>query len=113
MKDCNKFKIDDIVYHRSVYEHKEPLKVKGIKENELLLEGDFSGGTNNVVQEDWFPISGVSRIYNHAYKEKVRKEVKIISTLDTDDNIYHEEMKFMISAILSLTNDVTLNPEFV
>lgn len=113
MKDCNKFKIDDIVYHRSVYEHKEPLKVKGIKENELLLEGDFSGGTNNVVQEDWFPISGVSRIYNHAYKEKVRKQAKIIATLDTQDNIYNEELKEMVDAVMNLTVDVYLNPEII
>jgi hypothetical protein len=49
---CRSFRIGDIVYHRSVYEHNEPLKVVGITEDKLLLEGDFSGGTHNVCQRD-------------------------------------------------------------
>lgn len=38
LADSRSFRIGDIVYHRSVYEHKEPLKVVGITEDKLLLE---------------------------------------------------------------------------
>ena len=38
-----KFKLGQTVYHRSVYEHKEPLKIVGILEDKLFLEGDFLG----------------------------------------------------------------------
>lgn len=78
---CRSFRIGDIVYHRSVYEHKEPLKVVGITEDKLLLEGDYSGGTHNVVQRDWLPIKGTSRVHNHAFKLKARKDAIDIETL--------------------------------
>ena len=41
--DCNTrpFQIGEIVYHRKVYEHREALKIVGILEDKLLLEGDF------------------------------------------------------------------------
>lgn len=110
------FKIGETVYHRNVYEHKEPLKIVGILEKELLLEGDFSGGTNNVCQRSWFPINGTSRIYNHAFKEKVRKDAIAIETLAipcdySDDNTF-KCMMDMVHAVLILTNDVSLNPEY-
>jgi hypothetical protein len=65
----------------SVYEHKELLTVVGILEDKLLLEGDYSGGTNNSIGRDWLPIKGTSRIYNHAFKERVRKDAIAIETL--------------------------------
>ena len=34
-----------------------PFIVKGIKEDELLLEGDWSGGTHDVCQTGWAPIN--------------------------------------------------------
>ena len=42
------------VYIEGVYEGHEPFKVVGIRENQVELEGDFSGGTHNVCQKDWF-----------------------------------------------------------
>ena len=57
------------------------MKIVGILEDKLLLEGDFSGGTNNVIQRDWLPIKGTSRIYNHAFKLKARKDAIDIQTL--------------------------------
>ena len=42
------------VYIEDVYNGKEPFKVVGIRENQVELEGDFSGGTHNVCQKDWF-----------------------------------------------------------
>lgn len=113
---CRSFKIGDIVYHRSVYEHKEPLKVVGITEDKLLLEGDYSGGTHNVVQRDWLPIKGTSRIHNHAFKAKARKDAIDIETLampcaDSKDTTF-KCMMDMVYAVKVLTTDVSLNPEF-
>jgi hypothetical protein len=42
------------VYIKDIYDGKEPFKVVGIRENQVELEGDFSGGTHNVCQKDWF-----------------------------------------------------------
>lgn len=88
----------------------------GITEDKLLLEGDYSGGTNNVVQRDWLPIKGTSRIYNHAFKCKVRKDAIDIETLaipcsGSQDNTY-KAMMHMVHAVMVLTSDVSLNPEF-
>ena len=54
------FRLGQIVYHKDVYNYQEPLKVVGIMEDELLLEGDYSGGTHNVCQRDWLSIKDIS-----------------------------------------------------
>jgi hypothetical protein len=41
------------VYIEGVYWGHEPFKVVGIRENQVELQGDFSGGTHNVSQRDW------------------------------------------------------------
>jgi hypothetical protein len=38
------------------YNHGEVFTVVGIREDELELRGDWSGGTHNVDQTDWYPI---------------------------------------------------------
>lgn len=116
MSKSNSFKIGEIVYHRSIYEHEEPLKVVGILEDKLLLEGDYSGGTHNVIQRSWLPIKGTSRIKNHAFKLKARKDAIDIETLaipcaGSQDNTYRAMMD-MVHAVMVLTADVSLNPEF-
>ena len=116
LADSRSFRIGDIVYHRSVYEHKEPLKVVGITEDRLLLEGDYSGGTHNVCQRAWLPIKGTSRIHNHAYKLKARKDAIDIETLaipcaGSQDNAY-KAMMDMVYAVMVLTTDVSYNTEF-
>lgn len=110
------FTIGDVVYHRRVYEHQEPLKVVGITEDKLLLEGDYSGGTHNVIQRDWLPIKGTSRVRNHAFKEKARNNAIAIEALaapcgDSKDPAF-KCMMDMVHAVLVLTTDVSLNPEF-
>ncbi len=45
--------------HKDLYGGKETFEVVGIKKNEVLLEGDFSGGTHNVKQESWMPKKGL------------------------------------------------------
>jgi hypothetical protein len=62
------------------------------------------------------PIKGTSRIRNHAFKEKARKNAIAIQTLtipcaDSQDNVY-KAMMDMVHAVMVLTSDVSLNPEF-
>lgn len=45
--------------HKDLYNAKEIFEVVGIKENEVLLKGDFSGGTHAVEQESWLPKKGL------------------------------------------------------
>lgn len=49
-KDLNMYP----VYIEGVYYGREPFRVAGIRENQVELEGDFSGGTHDVCQKDWF-----------------------------------------------------------
>ena len=41
-------KLGQTVYHKSIYDGREPLKVVGLRESEIELEGDYYGGTNKV-----------------------------------------------------------------
>ena len=121
---CCSFQIGQTVYHRNVYEHKVPLKIVGILEDKLLLEGDFSGGTHNVIQREWLPVKGTSRIYNHDFKLNARKAAIDIETLVTqytesqDNTNTFKSMRdiahaatVLANTIMTLTNDVSLNPE--
>jgi hypothetical protein len=111
------FKLGQTVYHRDVYEHKEPLTIVGIREKELELEGDYSGGTNNIIGKQWLPIKGVSRIYNHKYKQKCRDAAVAIETLaipitDRNQSTELRTMFDLLEMVFILTTDVSLNPEF-
>lgn len=48
-----------MVCHSSLYNGNELMKVVGIREKEVELEGDYSGGTHCVCQKDWLSINGV------------------------------------------------------
>jgi len=50
------------VFHEKIYDGKECMKVVGIRVGEVELEGDYSGGTHNVIQKDWLPIKGLFRL---------------------------------------------------
>jgi hypothetical protein len=50
------------VFHETIYNGKEPMKVVGIRETEVELEGDYSGGTHLVRQKEWLPIKGAFRL---------------------------------------------------
>lgn len=52
-------KLNQKVYHKKIYNGKELMKIVGIREKEVELEGDWSGGTHNVCQKSWMPISGL------------------------------------------------------
>lgn len=110
------FYIGQIVYHRDVYAHKEPLKVVGIREYELELEGDYSGGTHNLIQKQWLPIKGVSTVFNYKYKDECRKEASAIEILaipaaGSKDPTFVAMMD-LANRIMHLTAEVELNPEF-
>jgi hypothetical protein len=45
--------------HKSLYDGKQEFIIVGIRQNEVELEGDFSGGTHNVNQKSWLPIEGL------------------------------------------------------
>lgn len=111
------FQLGQTVYHRDVYEHKERLKIVGIREKELELEGDYSGGTHNVIQKQWMPIKGVSRIYNHKYKKECRDVAVAVVELtkpitDRNQDNMTKTMFDLLDMVFVLTNDVSLNPEF-
>jgi len=45
--------------HKEIYNGKETMEVVGLKKDEVLLKGDFSGGTHAVEQESWMPKKGL------------------------------------------------------
>lgn len=45
------------VYVDAIYDGHEPLKIVGIRKDEIELEGDYSGGTHGLKQKEWFKIS--------------------------------------------------------
>ena len=47
------------VYCDDLYWGNEPFKIVGIRENEIEIEGDFSGGTHNVTQRDWINVEKI------------------------------------------------------
>jgi hypothetical protein len=68
MKD---YRLKDKVTCGRGYDHGEVFTVVGIREHELELEGDWSGGTHNVSQKDWVPIDDC----------KLHKREKIVGDL--------------------------------
>lgn len=55
-------KIGMMVFHKDIYNGKEIMKIVGIRETEVELEGDYSGGTHAVTQKDWLLIEGLFRL---------------------------------------------------
>jgi hypothetical protein len=39
---------------KKLYEGREPFKIVGIRQTQVELEGDYSGGTHNAVGTQWF-----------------------------------------------------------
>lgn len=53
----------------------EVFTVVGIRETELELNGDWSGGTHNVSQNTWYPVLKCKRIDNYdEYRNSLVKE---------------------------------------
>jgi len=51
-------KLGEEVFHDSIYSGREMMKVVGIRQHEIELEGDYSGGTNPCVGMEWHSLSG-------------------------------------------------------
>jgi hypothetical protein len=45
--------------HKMLYNGKETFTIVGYTQEEVLLKGDFSGGTHCVTQESWLPKKGL------------------------------------------------------
>lgn len=116
--NINDLKIGMIVYHRDIYNHREPLKIVAVKEDEIEVEGDFSGGTHNVIQRSWLPLKGTSVICNYDYKKYCRKQAVSIQELCKNHKPYHEldntqkSMLDLLDMVFRLTTDVSLNEAF-
>lgn len=65
----DQLKLNMIVYHEKVYNGREELKIVGIRECEVEVEGDFSGGTHQIHQKTWLPIKGLSLHRNQSVSE--------------------------------------------
>ena len=57
---ANEYHIGDRVTTEYYY-HRETFEVVGIRKDELLLRGDWSGGTHNVDQTSWYPAEKCKR----------------------------------------------------
>lgn len=58
IRNRNQLNFDMIVYHSEIYNGNEPLKVVGIRKNEVELKGDYSGvGLDN--SSCWLSLNGV------------------------------------------------------
>jgi hypothetical protein len=50
------------VYHKDIYNGNELMEIVGIRKDTIELQGDYSGGTNAIVQADWLPIKGTFKV---------------------------------------------------
>lgn len=50
--------LGQVVRHEDIYNGNEKFTVVGIRVDQVELEGDYSGGTHNVVQKSWLPLKG-------------------------------------------------------
>lgn len=110
----NNILIGQRVYHRNVYEHRQILEVIGITKDEILLEGNYSGGTHCLRQRQWHPIKGTSVVYDYMFKYKIRKDAieMLASSVYDNDSDANADIVKMLHAVISLTDDVFYNPEF-
>lgn len=105
--------IGQIIYHKHVYDYKEPLTIISITNKAIVIKGDLSGGTHCVEQVVELPINGISTIYNYGYKEKCRREAITIHDLsiniDRNKDNMTKTMFDLLDMVLTLTNDIDLN----
>jgi hypothetical protein len=59
-----------LVYHEDIYKGNEMMKVVGLRELEVELEGDYSGGTHSVKGVSWLPIKGLFRYRKVCYQQE-------------------------------------------
>jgi hypothetical protein len=105
------------VYHRFIYNYCEPMVIVGIKEGKVELEGDYSGGTYPSKSKSWYPVNGLSNIYNYGYKEECRASALTIEKLMCNVNTYESNeiqvIAELTAMVLGLTRDIEWNPEII
>lgn len=109
-------KIGMIVYHKDVYNYREPLEIISLTQNEIEVEGDVSGGTHAIKQRSWLPIDGTSLIYNYGNKIEFRNRAKEALRIANDtawkkDDLWSGRIYDLIEMVLHLTEDAYLNSE--
>jgi hypothetical protein len=109
-------RIGQVVYHRQVYHHNEALKITGLTETHVELEGDYSGGIHNITERSWLPINGLSLIENHTYKKECRDyavtaEELLRPVTNRNQDSTTRTMFDLLDMVFRLTNDISLNPE--
>lgn len=102
-----RYNLGDVVTCESGYDHKEKFKVVGIREQELELEGDWSGGTHNVCQKSWTPIKECSLVEPKMTGEKYLLKSMFEATFNCNDFFFYacsdevvveeEDFRWMIS----------------
>jgi hypothetical protein len=102
-----KIELNMTVYHKDIYDGKESMKVIGIRNGEVELEGDYSGGTHAVTQSSWMSIDGL-------LFEKPKEELNI----DIHSINGHEIVNFLIDQLENnedlRNSDIRFSsPEFV
>lgn len=110
--NSTELKIGEIIFHRDVDEHKTPLTLCDMVDDDIFV----SCIVNNKLTTKWLSKKGTSRVYNHTFKQKARQQAITIETLaipcaDSKDNTFRAMMD-MTNVVLILTSDVELNPEF-
>ena len=60
----SRLNLGQYVYHKDIYDGNERMKIVGdiideLGQRKLILEGDYSGGTNNVIQQDTYSLQGI------------------------------------------------------
>ena len=121
--ECNNQKnaghlLGKTVYHRDLYDFREPFKVTGVTLDSIELEGDYSGGTHQIIQKQWKKLTGTSVVYNYRYKEECRKKALTIDALAIPlecapkRSNAENAMLELKEMVLVLTNDVAMNPEY-
>lgn len=109
-------KIGMTVYHRDVYNYREPLEIVSLTQNEMEVEGDFSGGTNVIRQRLWLPYDGTSLICNYGdkieFRDRAKEALRIVNdTAWEKDDLWSGRIRDLIKMIFHLTEDAYLNKE--
>lgn len=83
-----------------------PFIVKGIMEDELYIEGDFSGGTQNITQKSWIKISELyyipsisdySDLVSTLQLIKEQFDSDIMESMGTRDHLIYEEISIILN----------------
>lgn len=97
-----KLEINTFVYHQDIYDGKQEMKIVGLRENQVELEGDFSGGTHNTVGKAWFPIDGL------VFEAKETSEITKDDVTEAKTLLYESD-DIMLEATLIVKDDGSLD----